>query len=115
MKCIPLVDDDENITTVMERILNRLGSQVMAARNGLERVEIVKNQDSLDMGLTDIRMAEMEGNGLARYIHNSPELRDAPEVAIRGYGDEVETDVGQVVMLKTLKVRDLARVIESDI
>ena len=84
MKRILVVDDDENIIIVMEQILNRLGCQVIVARNGLEGIKILKNHDNLDMVLTDIRMPEMDGNDFARYIHNSPDYRDTPvAIALR--------------------------------
>ena len=114
MKRILVVDDDENIITVMRDILNRLGFQVLVARNGLEGVEILKNQPNLDLVLTDICMPEMDGNDFARYIQNSVEYWDTPIVAISGYGDEAERNLFQSVLLKPFSIQDLARVILTD-
>ena len=113
MKRILVVDDDENVITVMRDILNRLGCQVFVARNGLEGVEILANQSNIDLVFTDIRMPEMNGNDFATYIHNSPEYQDTPVVAVTGHGDEAERNLFQSVLLKPFNVQDLARVIGS--
>lgn len=115
MKRILVVDDDENIVTVMRQILTHLGHEVLVARNGLEGIELLKTHDNLDLVLTDIRMPVMDGNDFARYIRNSPEYQDIPIVAITGYSDEVKSELFRSVLPKPFSVQDLARVIGLEI
>ena len=56
------VDDEEMICDIGEQILKAMGYRTMIARNGVEAVEIYKqNQDKIDMVILDIFMPKMGG------------------------------------------------------
>jgi PAS domain S-box-containing protein len=57
-----LVDDEEVILDVSEKVLKVLGYKVLVARSGAEAIEIFKkHQDSIDLVLLDIIMPQMGG------------------------------------------------------
>lgn len=57
-----LVDDEEVILDVSEKVLKVLGYKVLVARGGAEAIEIFKkHQDSIDLVLLDIIMPHMGG------------------------------------------------------
>jgi len=57
-----LVDDEEVILDVSEKVLRVLGYKVLVARGGAEAIEIFKkHQDSIDLVLLDIIMPHMGG------------------------------------------------------
>jgi len=57
-----LVDDEEVILDVSEKVLKVLGYKVLVARGGAEAIEIFKkHQDSIDLVLLDIIMPHMSG------------------------------------------------------
>jgi CheY-like chemotaxis protein len=59
---ILLVDDEEMILEVGEKLLNALGYKVILARSGKEAVEIYAQQkDRIDMVVLDMIMSEMGG------------------------------------------------------
>jgi len=60
---ILLVDDEKIIRNITEKMLNKLGYQVLTAANGLNAVEIYKNnKDKTDMVILDMIMPEMGGS-----------------------------------------------------
>ena len=62
---ILLVDDEEMIIKVAERILKKLGYRVMTAQNGQEAVEIYRtHRDRIDLVILDMIMPGMGGKEL---------------------------------------------------
>lgn len=57
-----LVDDEEIILNIGVKLLQKLGYEVITARNGFEAIEIYEaNRDSIDMVLLDLVMPGMDG------------------------------------------------------
>lgn len=86
---ILVVDDEQGITALCQRVLGKAGYQVYAVTSPVEGVKILE-REAIDLLLVDIRMPEMDGftlMGLARRRH--PELA---VVIMTGYGT-VETAV----------------------
>jgi len=72
-----LVDDEEVILDVSEKVLKVLGYKVLVARSGAEAIEIFKkHQDSIDLVLLDIIMPHMGGGEVYdRLKEISPEVK----------------------------------------
>lgn len=64
---ILFVDDEENILEVIREYFEFKGYAVVTARNGLEAVIILENEQ-IDCCFTDINMPEMDGIQLAEHI-----------------------------------------------
>lgn len=61
-EAVLLVDDEDMILDVGERMLNKLGYNVFTATNGIEAIEIyLKNQGVIDMIILDLVMPKMNG------------------------------------------------------
>lgn len=76
MARILIVDDEENITKIVEEMLTIKGHQVVCAANGYEALKIIERQ-ILDLVITDIIMPEMDGYELVlklRKQQNSPKI-----------------------------------------
>ncbi len=82
---ILLVDDEENVLDVGEQMLNRLGYEVLLARDGQEALEIYKeNQDKIDIVLLDMIMPRMGGGETFDRIKEiNPEIK---VLLLSGYG-----------------------------
>lgn len=66
---ILLVDDDELVRKLAERILKKLNYAVFSADNGYTALEIMKNQNyKIDLLLTDMVMPGMNGKELYEEI-----------------------------------------------
>ena len=64
---IVVVEDHDDARTYLGLFLDRLGANVVLARNGFEGLEAVKN-DRPNLVLSDIYMPEMDGFELLREI-----------------------------------------------
>jgi CheY-like chemotaxis protein len=60
-----IVDDDEEVLQVTADILETLSYQVLTARTGLEALERLRRNSQISVLLTDIRMPDVGGEGLA--------------------------------------------------
>lgn len=91
MSKLLIVEDEEAIRRVLVKILKEDDSkyQIEVASNGVEAIELIKNQD-FDLVLCDIKMPKMDGiEVLEKTKSEKPEL---PVVMISGHGD-LETAV----------------------
>jgi DNA-binding NtrC family response regulator len=78
-----VVDDEELYRRALERILRRVGHEVITARDAKEALGIV-SEHPLDLVLSDIQMPGINGLELVRQIKDvSPDL---PCIVITGYG-----------------------------
>ena len=66
-KKILFVDDEESILNIAREYFQQKGYQVITAKNGLEAVKILGNEN-IDCCFTDIHMPKMDGLELAEHI-----------------------------------------------
>ena len=107
-----IVEDEEQILKLSQRILGNLGYKVLAASNPKEAVELARNYgDKLDLLITDVVMPQMNGRELADQI-----MPDFPELRLlfmSGYTADVIADRGVLgegirFLQKPFTSRDLA-------
>jgi PAS domain S-box-containing protein len=83
------VDDDEELRSLAERILGRLGHRVLAAANAGEAILIAESQGRpIDLLMTDVVMPYMDGYSLARRLLAM--LPDLQVVYMSGYPDHAD-------------------------
>jgi len=87
------VDDEESILDIASEYFQRKGYQVVTAKNGLEAVKIL-GDENIDCCFTDINMPEMDGLELAEHIRKTDNT--IPVIIMTGYPSLENT-------LKTLK------------
>lgn len=75
-----LVEDNEELLYLMERILAR-HYQVMIAKNGVEALDIVKEND-IDIIVSDVMMPEMDGLELCRIIKGNLDTSHIPIILL---------------------------------
>lgn len=87
------VDDDETLLQMAERILSRLGFDVLTARNGLEALDLLrKHQHDIRVVLLDVTMPVMDGpTALVEIRAMYPDL---PVILSSGY-DEGNASKGE--------------------
>jgi len=80
---ILLVEDNERIRDVGQRLLESLNYRVLTAANGREALEIHQAAGGIDLVITDVVMPEMGGKKLMRELRKAnPGLKG---LAITGY------------------------------
>lgn len=74
---ILIVDDNPNNVQLLNAVLSMRGFDVMVAKNGLQALEIVKNELP-DLILLDIMMPVMDGFEACRKLKECPETKNIP-------------------------------------
>ena len=78
-----VVDDDANITLLLQRIISKKGHQIITARNGWEGLN--RAQAELpDLIFTDVRMPDLSGLELTTFLRADPALEHIPIVILSG-------------------------------
>ncbi len=76
-----VVDDSITVRRVTQRLLERNGLRVLTARDGVEAMEMMKDNVP-DVILLDIEMPRMDGYEVAAQVRNDPRLQDIPIIMI---------------------------------
>ena len=109
---ILLVDDDEHILIILNRILERAGYAVETAKTAAEAIKKIQ-QTSFDLALIDIRLPDAEGTDLLMKI---PKTSNIAKVIITGYSTaeygEKAADYGaDDFLVKPVKSEELLEVV----
>jgi len=81
-KRILLVDDDVRNIYAISSILEEYEMNITFAENGVETLEILKNDVHFDLILMDIMMPEMDGYEAIRRIRKNPLMEKLPIIAL---------------------------------
>ncbi len=104
---ILLVDDQPSVLHVQQMLLEAMGHSVITSLNGQEAIKIFdKNRNSIQMVVTDFKMPDMDGIGLAKTLRKlNPNL---PLLMVTGYGEtEKINQAGALNMTIILKPTNL--------
>jgi signal transduction histidine kinase/CheY-like chemotaxis protein/HAMP domain-containing protein len=86
---ILIVDDDEEVLTVLDKLLGSAGHRVVTATNGESGIELFQ-KGRFDLLMTDLGMPGMSGRVLTKKIKA---LRpDIPTIMITGWGAQFDTE-----------------------
>lgn len=110
-----LVDDDDAVRATTADVLGGLGYAVKQAADGLAALELLNNDTTIDLLLTDVVMPGMSGPELARRVSST--RHNLPIIFISGYADPeglAGTSLGRLVR-KPFRAVELQEQIESAI
>lgn len=110
---ILVIEDDESIRKVLEEYLDQLGFQVITAADGLEGLDLIK-QENYDLIISDIRLPYVSGIGLIKVAREiNPRV---PIISITGFGKESESTAREeatIVLAKPFQLEELSRKINE--
>lgn len=89
---ILLVDDDENLTDLLQEVLQNNGHQVDAAHDGKEGLQKAK-LGKYDLMILDMHMPHLGGIDVLKVLRNSPDLKDLPVLMCTSESVTKEIDV----------------------
>lgn len=89
-KCL-LVDDNRDMLTYLQRILQDSGINIITARSGFEAIQIVKFTPDIDLVLLDMQMPEMNGIEVTKEIRKI--RQDLPIIAQSAFVFEDDKDI----------------------
>jgi two-component system, cell cycle response regulator DivK len=88
-KTILIVEDNEPSNVYFEAALRKTNANLVWAKNGLDAVEMVKENNGIDLILMDINMPKLDGIGATRIIKNLyPEIVIVVQTAFILSGEE---------------------------
>ncbi|GIN87687.1 DNA-binding response regulator [Heyndrickxia sporothermodurans] len=90
MKNILVVDDEREIVNLISIYLQNDGFHVLQAYNGVEALELIK-QEQVDLMILDIMMPEMDGIELCRKIR---ERNQVPIIMLSAKGEDMDKVLG---------------------
>ena len=92
-KKVLIVDDELNIVTALEFLLQRSGYDVMAAQNGEEALQRVESF-APDLVLLDVMMPRISGYEVCRRMRERPDWKHIKIIMLSAKGREAEVSKG---------------------
>ena len=112
MHRILVIDDDENIRSILSMLLRKIGYDVEVAEDGEKGIALLDEMGDFDLVVIDIRMPNMDGNEVARYIRNSGKS-GAILIAITGVPEEIQPETFDYSLTKPFSLKDFGFMIRS--
>jgi signal transduction histidine kinase/CheY-like chemotaxis protein len=115
---ILVVDDDENIRSLLQQELGEAGYDIQLAGNGREAIASVRRERP-DLVILDVMMPEMNGFDVAAVLKNDPQTMDVPILILsivqdRDRGFRLGVDRYLTKPIDTdLQFREVGRLIEQ--
>ena len=113
-KRILMIEDDREMVTLGQFILEREGYEVLVAYSGTEGLELLRRETGVDLLLLDIMMIGMDGWQVLTEVKSDEELRHIPVIMLtaRHYLEEEDetathSDNFEHYVVKPFVVRDL--------
>ena len=116
-KRILIADDEPNIVTALEFLLQRHGYVVEVARNGEEALQRVEDRTP-DLVLLDVMMPLLSGYDVCKRIRELPACRHVKVVMLSAKGREQEVQKGAAMgadlyVVKPFSTRELVQKIDA--
>ena len=93
MKKILIADDEPNIVTALEFLLERNGYEVLVARNGGAALKMIEEQRP-DLVLLDVMMPVKSGYEVCQRMRERADWRDIKIIMLTAKGRDVEMSKG---------------------
>lgn len=88
-KKILVIDDDHDMTRILEEILCTQNYEVVVAHDGMSAIEKT-NQEQMDLILLDIRMPLLSGFWFADIFSKRPQTKGVPVIVMSALSGEEE-------------------------
>lgn len=92
-KHVLIADDEPNIVTALEFLLQRAGFHVQVARNGEEALRLIEERLP-DLVLLDVMMPRLSGYDVCRRLRERPEWRHVKVVMLSARGRHSDAEQG---------------------
>ena len=90
---ILIVDDDSQITTLIEFILKKEGYLTVVAHSGQEGIKLI-SQENPDLMILDLMMPEMDGYQVCSVIKSDEQTRNLPILMLTALGSGKDFEKG---------------------
>jgi len=90
---ILVIEDDEDIQTLINHNLSREGFKITISGNGVEGLNKVRN-DSFDCVILDLMLPGMDGLEICKKVKRDPKTQHIPIIMVTAKGEESDIIVG---------------------
>ncbi len=116
-KKILVVDDEEDMVTILRRRLKHYGYETACARDGKEALRVIK-EERFDLIILDIMMPVMDGAQLALILRGDPTTKNIPLIfltALQAKGERTGYGVpeSEIIFAKPFDIKELVSKIEE--
>lgn len=87
-----VVDDSQDTTRMLSRLLAVEGASVVTAADGFEALRLAEEEGGFDVILSDISMPGMSGYELLHELRARPRTAGVPAIAITGFGQTEDAE-----------------------
>jgi len=91
-----VVDDEENITQILEFSIGAEGYQVVTASNGEEAINKARKEQP-NLIILDIMMPKVDGYEVCRILKSNPLTKRIPVILLTAKGREIDKRLGYEV------------------
>jgi two-component system phosphate regulon response regulator PhoB len=117
MARILIIEDEQDILSVLEYNLRQAGHEVVTTRSGREGLRLGKEQHP-DLILLDLMLPDLSGTDVCKQLKESPTTRTVPVVMLTARGEEIDRVVGFELgaddyVVKPFSVRELSLRIQA--
>ena len=91
-----VVDDEVNITQILEFSIGAEGFEVISAQNGEEAIEKARREQP-DLIILDIMMPKIDGYEACRILKANPLTKNIPVVLLTAKGRDIDKRLGMEV------------------
>ena len=102
---ILIVDDETDAISFVGSVLEDNGYDYISAQNGIEGLELAKNEKP-DLILLDLIMPEKSGIMMFQELKKDPELEATPIIIVSGASEVTGVDFRNFMFKKPLRKRD---------
>ncbi len=93
MARILIVEDEQDILSVLEYNLRQAGHDIVATRFGRDALRLVKDSHP-DLILLDLMLPDLSGTEVCKQVKEAPATRAVPIVMLTARGEEIDRVVG---------------------
>ncbi|HEX9756941.1 MAG TPA: response regulator [Nitrospiria bacterium] len=116
-KLILVADDDENFVIFISTVLKRLGFDIVAAKDGMEVLSLLKIITP-HIILLDLRMPKVDGVTALKYLKEDGGTSEIPVVMVTAYSDEATLEECRLlgckeILKKPVKIITLDRILQD--
>jgi CheY-like chemotaxis protein len=114
MPSVLVVDDEDVLLEMIALLVESLGYRVVAATNGQEALEALRDEATAPMlVISDVMMPHMNGIALARAIRADPLLRDVPIILMSAAGRAPQDALADHFIHKPFDLERIEQLVEQ--
>jgi two-component system alkaline phosphatase synthesis response regulator PhoP len=95
-KTILIIDDEKNLSRVLELQLTELGYTILIAADGKEGLAKAK-EEKIDLIILDLRLPKLPGEEVCRQIRKDERIGKIPILMLTAKAQDVDRVIGRVI------------------